>query len=369
MDITLNNKIFPIAEMYQPLYNITVTEKMSRGCSDRWKTIIQAEEGYNNSQMFEGEIVDWGCSLGWFSFQMAERSYNKIYAIDWDLNNINVCKELQQISKHDNINFIHGKVPLDVPDNIKSHIILSVLHHTQQYVLIPNDTLDKLKNAKIIYMELAHCNEWPSWSNNLKPDIADFISPFHYLKRTLEIQFPNFMVRLIGAHNTHIGSVRPIFQLKAYISEPITTELFTGSIIDKFILPYIDFGDFSLNENDNLLHKKRYKDGISYAIALDLNNNKYFLKFKDSQLVKKSEFIDGFLLSNIIKFGLLPYYDRHKLKRQLAHYNFSNHKDPHPWNFFVGIDSNLIPIDYDAETTSLDEKNVNVYIQTLIQLI
>lgn len=369
MIITFNDKEFKIAELYQPLYKIETKEKPQRVCIDRWNVILQAEEGYNNNKFFTEDIVDWGSSLGYFSFLMAEKTKKTIYAIDHDINNLNLCREIQYEGKISNIDFIEGEVPSAIPMGMKSHLILSVLHHFQESIEIPQSIFEKIEYADTIYLELAHCNEWPFWAQNLVPKDNHFLSPFHTLKYMLEKTFKNFIVRLIGVHNTHIGSVRPLFQLKRKINEEIKTELFTGIIFDRFKLPYIDFGDFSLGADGKLYHGCRHKENITYAYALDEKGNKSHLKFEGEKLIKISEFIDGFLLSDIIKFGLLPYYDRQKLKIQLAGITVKNHKDPHPWNFIVKDDSTIAPIDFDSEKSSFTEECIPIYIQSLMQTI
>jgi len=368
MQIIYNNIPFEITELYQPIYNFNEVQEYKRNSNDRWKTILQAEEGYNNNKMFEGSICDWGCSLGYFSFKLAEKTKKIITAIDYDYNNILLCNEIRKFNQIKNVEFLTGIIPEAIPENYESHIILSTLHHFQKNYKLPNEVYEKIKNSTTIYLELAHCNESPSWANKLLPEDYESLSPIHTLFNYITNQFLTHTVRLIGVHKTHIGSLRPLFQLKKHISEKIETELFTGIIYDRFLLPYIDFGDFSLTPQGKLAHGKREKQGISYAFAKDVLNEKYFLKFINNVLTKKSKFINGFLLSDIIKFGLLPYYDRFKIKTQLTKYNSTNHTDPHTWNFFITEQSEVIPIDFNEYTTITNE-NLNAFISILIQTI
>ena len=368
VQINYNDKVFEIDELYQPIYNFNSPQICKRNSDDRLETILQAEEGYNNNKMFESNICDWGCSIGYFSFKLAEKLKKIITAIDCDHNNILLCNEIRRNNQIKNVEFLTGIIPNAVPENYESHIILSVIHHFQENYKLPIDVYEKIKNSDTIYIELAHCNESPSWSNKLLPENYESISSIHYLFNYLTNLFLNHTVRLIGVHKTHLGSLRPLFQLKKHIMEKIDNTLFTGTIYDKFKLPYIDFGDFSLTSQGTLVHGKREKHGISYAFARDILNEKYFLKFINNVLTKKSKFINGFLLSDIIKFGLLPYYDRFKIKTQLTKYNSTNHTDPHTWNFFITEQSEVIPIDFNEYTTTTNE-NLNAFISILIQTI
>jgi hypothetical protein len=162
-----------------------------------------------------------------------------------------------------------------------------------------------------------------------------------------------------------------MFQCKRKIKEAYNHELFSGIIYDRFKLPYIDFGDFSLNKDGKLDHGERVNGKTNYAFGIsNIDFIPYFLKFKKDTLIEVDPYIDGFLLSNIIKFGLLPYYNRSKLKLQLVDFvEEQQHGDPHPWNFFVDNNSNLIPIDYDTKESSLCDKCIPIYLKTLIQTI
>lgn len=70
MDIMIDGKSFPVSELYQPIYNEMIRE-YKRDTQDRINTILQAEDGYNFNNMFNDDIVDWGCGLGYISFRLS----------------------------------------------------------------------------------------------------------------------------------------------------------------------------------------------------------------------------------------------------------------------------------------------------------
>lgn len=363
-NVTINSRIFNVAEIYQPLYGID-TNDIQRNCDDRLRTIIQAEEGLNDNKLINEGFADWGSSLGFFTMSLGKLSQEKIYGIDHDKQNIDVANALKDYNKIENISFITGKIPDDVPDT-KNHLILSVLHHDQKTPSIPDKVLDKIKDANTIYFELAHYNEWPDWSKNLIPARSEMHRcPYLLWLETLEKQLPDFTIRLIGVHATHLGTLRPMFICKKKISEKLNDLI----IYDRFKLPYIDYGDNTIQENGERT-EKRYKSDTTYAYAFDTKGINLFLKFKDNELIETLPFIKGLLLSDIRKFGMLPWYDRESIKKQLVPYiETLPHGDPHAWNFIVNEDSQITPIDITSPHSAYCDACKPLTVKHLIQSI
>ena len=116
MEISIGNKKFNVPEVYQPVFKTDILSK--RSCEDRLRTILQVEEGYTHNSLFKDSFIDWGCNFGFFCFELSNKTDNIIYGIDYDKTNIYICNEVKKINKIKNINFIHGKVPEYVPDNV-----------------------------------------------------------------------------------------------------------------------------------------------------------------------------------------------------------------------------------------------------------
>jgi SAM-dependent methyltransferase len=349
--LNINGKNFEVNEFYQPLYKASPPNS-ARNCEDRLNTILQAEYGYNFNKMFESDITDWGCNLGFFTFNLAEHTKCKVFGIDNDIRNIDVCLFLQKVYGTKNVAFSPYSIPLYKP-NTKSHIILSFLHHQQYKPEIPQNILEIFNESETIYLELAHYLEYPVWAENLIPEVK--INPFLYWLQKLKEQLPDFSIRLIGVHPTHLGSVRPLFQCKRKLNEvlQIKSEKFgeiEGIVWDRFRLPYLDFNDHQWEKEKKSLNiDLRKKENTHYAY-LNRNNKDYFLKFKNDQLVTFTPFIDGLLLSDLIKFGMLPYYDRSFIKQQLSKIlQEKTLNDPQSWNFIIDSNSLLYSIDSEQE--------------------
>lgn len=361
--IYINNKHYQVPELYQP---VPGTENHKRDCIDRLNTILMADMGYNSGNLFKGSISDWGSSLGYFTMEFASRTDNNVYGIDFDSNNIALSNAIKESRDIKNAEFIHGKVPDNVPDS-DSHIVLSVLHHQMKEPAIPGPVINKFKSGNTIYLELAHHNESPDWSENLV--YSEDITPILYWKRQLERDFgEEFNVRIIGVHPTHLGSLRSMYLVKRNINESIEINNETYIIYDRFKTGYNGFWDHS-DPGGNPSEKNIGKSDTDYAYAIK-DDTRYFIKFVNNKAIRVEPYIDGLLLSDIIKFGILPYYNRSSIKRQLREIADNlNHKDPHFWNFIIDSESIVHSIDSNDDVSMIPKEHLKSMLNTNIAIL
>lgn len=317
--ISIQGIDYDIGECYQTVYRGQVGV---RSCDDRLDAILKADHAFNDDNMLKGTVCDWGSNLGYFSLSIGERTDQRVFGVECDPAAFRIAQQLKIVYGRDNVEFVLGRVPQDAPP-ADTNLALSVLHHIDG-----DQAFAIMGRGKTMYLELAHHHEHPRWAQKIKPENPN-VPPTFYWHERLEKIFPDFCVRLIGVHNTHLGSLRPLFQLKRKIQEIVVHDGKEYNVYDRFAYPFV---------GGNRPHDRRY----AYATH---DGKRYFLK-ENQGAITVSDYIDGYLLLDIIRFGLLPYYDKKKLVGQIMD-GASGHTDPHCWNAIVNKKSELFWIDTD----------------------
>ena len=355
MEVTINNKKFLVDEIYQPVFGHKDIPSKRSDSYRRLETIIEAERAFNQNKLLEKEqnILDFGCNNGFFLFELSKlmKQESNLYGIDSKEEYLNIAKEVKSEFNLNNI-FFHQSDNLDFGKDIKidTYILLSVLHHINPSVIIRDDIKNKLNEASTIYIEPAHHCEYPDWSRNLIPKNPEE-HPYFFWKTNLESQFPEFTVRLIDVNRTHLGSFRPMFLLKKKINKSFVYNETSYNIYDEFNAPFI-----------------WHPDNTRKYYFAESNNQKYFIKIRNNGEVKIKPYTDSLLLMEIVRLGLLPWYNRKKIKTQLEKIKNLKHPDKELWNIFVDENSDLVLIDPDDKSMMTDEQ-MNAHIQSMIYMI
>jgi SAM-dependent methyltransferase len=328
--VKINNKEFNIGEVYQDIYGTDI--KPVRSCYDRYRTIMTADKSFNSGALERCSVCDIGSNFGYFLFKLAEKNFNSMLGVEI---NKNAYKIANEVNDKFNVSFINDGYE-DLQDlNYDAFLCLSIFHHNMEAGF---KFLNKISDyTQTIYIEQALHLEWAYFGKDM---ICDDRNPYHFWIDILnKVTGYKFNIRLIGVHRTHLNTIRPMYQLKRKISEEITINEKTYNIYDSWNVPYMNFGMPRVNEDIVCLpREKRYM----YATC---ENKHYFLKqTKDNVFIMKKH--EGFLLSEVLKWGMLPFYNRDKIRTQLKHSLHYRHLDATPWNFIIDEESNLYAIDY-----------------------
>jgi hypothetical protein len=337
--ILINNKQFPISEIYQNVYGSDI--KPERDCWERMKTILTADRSFNDSALEHSTVCDVGSNLGYFLFKLAETSKERMIGIEIDKNAYNIACEINKYKNQ--ISFINAQYQDADIGCYESFLCLSIFHHGMNQGL---DFLNRISShAKTIYVEQATHLEYAYFGKHLT---CGSRNPFHYWLEKLDTATNDlFNIRLIGVHKTHLNTIRPMYQLKRKIAEKFVyygdgmTSDMEFNIYDKWNVPYIDFGSPRVNDWNLpvvLPRKKQY-------LFAEMGGQHYFIKILEDKNKLVTLKHEGFLLSDILKFGMLPFYDRTKLKEQIADCINFNHADFVPWNIIVNENSKIFLID------------------------
>lgn len=320
-----------VPEVYQPVYGVDMAS--SRGCADRACTIIAAEYGYNGGRAFGGLVTDWGTNMGYIACALGACGGNVI-GLDTDARYVALANAIAE--DMGNVSFAMGDIQRGDHESA-THVCLSVLHHVSPTYEIPAHILAMFKRGDTVYLELAHANESAHWAPKLTvPDKSRHIYAFlhDYLRDAFG---PDWTVRLIGVHGTHVGGERPMYQCKRNVSVPLKVGKRTGRIVDTWTLPFMGW------EGPDGAHGH---DGTTYSRAVMDDGSVQHVKIVGER-VTLTPWIDGYLLSDLLRFGMLARYDRARIREQLREYadGGAKHSDPHPWNYIVSADSTLHAID------------------------
>ena len=344
--VDIYGKTFSVNEVYQPVYGQAGTGK--RGCDDRLRTLYMADALFNNSTLLQGTVADIGCNLGYFLFKLSEKNSNKLVGVDKDGQVIAIANHINKHKKIENVAFKAAAGSAKGFPAADTYLIFSVLHHVMKGPTFADDIFLKqaAKHATTMYVELATHLEHPKWAKKLV--ISG--NPYTYWAGELErITDGRFNVRLVGMHPTHINTVRPMYQLKKKIAEPLVIDGKKYVVYDKWTTSYRGYRACRLTPDD-LQTGKVIKSGSTYMFA-ESEGAHWFIKTAGAGHAVRPK-IAGMLLSDVLKYSLLNFYDVVKIEQQLTEWASGDraHPDAHPWNFMVTEQSELFAIDEEGQS-------------------
>jgi hypothetical protein len=355
MPIKVYDENFDIPELYQPIFGAE-DGNHKRRCVDRFNIINEAIQVYGDKDFFNRDICDIGCNMGWMLFQSENCGDHsrKLYGLDNNPEFLRCAKHIaSKIQSRCSLALADARDPNQVPP-AEIYLLLSVSHH-----MTTNNNLTELKpmfdqmakTAKYIFIEQATHLEWPDWGKKLKADIMD-TNPYDYWEDQITNVLDNkYTVRLIATLRTHIGTTRPLYMATRNLNIPIEIEGKPAQIISLFNEPYVGYPLKNLPNIYGIINQ----DG------------KHFLYKSINDLVQGPvPWIDGRLLSDILKFGILPYYNIGYIKEQLNSLRDLSwvHTDLYPWNVLITRDSTMHLIDREEIQTLVEmatRKNITVY--------
>jgi hypothetical protein len=153
-----------------------------------------------------------------------------------------------------------------------------------------------------------------------------------------------YNIRLIGMHRTHMNTIRPMYQLKKKIKEDLWIDGKKYEVYDRWNTPYEGYLNFILSPGDI---EKGCAQTSERTYMFATHNSKHWFIKKEGNEYKICPKIDGLLLSEIMKFGMINFYDRIKMRKQILGWikDEKIHPDPHEWNIIVDGNSNMHLID------------------------
>ncbi len=173
-----------LPEVYQNIFNHPeYNEDTSRNCEERLGCltgIVKAYQEYSGTK--ELKVLDLGCAQGFYSFSLASLGC-EVRGIDFNEQNIALCKELQQ---ENGLSCLFEKdiVSTELIDQIEDGLydvimIFSVIHHiaNEHGFEYAKTIMTKLAGkAKFVLTELAVKEEPLYWKKNLPVHYTDWFS-------------------------------------------------------------------------------------------------------------------------------------------------------------------------------------------------
>jgi SAM-dependent methyltransferase len=339
--VKVYGKSFKVNEVYQPVYGQAGTGK--RGCDDRLRTLYMSDAMFNNNRLLGGTVADIGCNLGYFLFKLSERNEYKLTGIDKNAQVVAIADHIKRHKSINNVTFQTATASGDGFPVADTYLVFSVLHHVMKGPKFADDVflVQAAKHASTIYVELATHLEWPGWAKKLVVPGNPYA---HWERELSRITGNNFNVRLIGMHPTHINTVRPMYQLKRKLAESLSVDGKTYTVYDRWTTAYRGYKACELSAQE-IGAGKAPRSSSEYMFAT-CDNEHWFIKRRRGKYAIKRK-VRGMLLSDILKYALLNFYDVVKLEHQLLDYASGArvHPDLNPWNFIVTESSDLVPID------------------------
>jgi hypothetical protein len=191
--------------------------------------------------------------------------------------------------------------------------------------------------AHTIYVEQATHLEWLPWAAKLRCSGNVYL---HFMKALDKITRGKFNIRLVGTErNDSLDTVRPIYQLKKKVSIPLVVDGKTFEAYDHWGFPFLGV--------------KRDVPSANYYYAKDDSGGDFFIKqgtwgHRENKWFPPETKIDGILFIDILRFGMLPFYDLKKVSEQIYEIMESKHiilDDCSLWNILVTEDSTVRLID------------------------
>jgi SAM-dependent methyltransferase len=364
--VEVYGKVFNVNEVYQPVYGKPGTGK--RACDDRLRTLRMADALFDNNRLLSGSVADIGCNLGYFLFKLSEENKHKLVGIDKDGQVIAIANHIKKHKAIKNVSFKTAAASGQGFPEASTYFVFSVLHHVMKGPVFADDIFLKqaAKHATTMYVELATHLEHPHWAKKL----VIKGNPYTYWARELaRITDEKFNVRLVGMHSTHINTVRPMYQLKKKLKESLVIGGKEYTVYDRWTTAYRGYRACRLDAA-GLQSGQVHKSASKYMFATN-GGEHWFVKQKDDKYTVRPK-LNGLLLSDILKYSLLNFYDVLKIEKQLLKWarGDKTHPDAHPWNFMVTETSDLVAIDEEGKSLFGDSPDISKkLIWTLINLL
>ncbi len=347
-------KEFNLPEIYQPVFGQEFLHPRARQSLARLEIILNADKAFNQSKIFNSSIVDFGSNLGHFSMSLEQRGcVGKITGIE-------IQPEWRAAANHI-AKAVSSKCVFE-KDLVSAEVfmLLSVTHHLMSDSTYTGmnkifEFIDSCK-AHTIYVEQATHLEYPSWASRFTVSTNPYV---YFLKELEKINNFSYSVRLIGVNrDERLNTIRPIYQLKRKISERVTIDDKEFTIYDKWEFPFLGVSQLNFIPN--------------YGFATDFDNKHYFIKSKNGVWYKPELKIDGLLLSDIFRFGIIQFYDLKKIKYQITEFYGKNNEkvtDIRPWNIVVSENSDVYFIDSEEYIPTDESKLSDLTAVTILKIL
>lgn len=325
-------KEFDLPEIYQPVFGKESLYPTARPSQPRIQTILNADKVFNRSKILTSSILDYGSNLGHFCMSLEKAGCSGfIFGVERDRRWLDAARHIA-FSVNSRCCFDTYWPESDVV------LLLSVTHHNMLDCTYSGmkELFEFIVKSKThtIYIEQATHLEWLPWAAKLVVPGNPFI---HFMQELDSITEGKFNIRLIGMdRNERLNTVRPIYQLKRKINEVLNVNGEEFVAYDSWTLPFLGVEPLPFEP--------------VYRYATNSDGRHYFLKWINNVWTKPVPKIEGFLLSDIFRFGITQFYDLKKIKEQMWNKycgNADNMGDVRPWNMLVSENSNLYYIDQD----------------------
>lgn len=206
METLLQGLVSSLPELYQAIYGHPEWDAyVSRDTRERLEIINQHYESLEKALGRPLRVLDLGCAQGFFSLNLANRGA-LVNGIDFQKDNINVCRALAEENPHLNVSFSLGKIEHIIEqlkaDEYDMVLGLSVFHH-----LIHENGIEQVKRwlqilsncIPVLILELALKTEPLYWAES-QPD-----APSELLEKLA-------FYHQIGEFKTHLSDIkRPLY--------------------------------------------------------------------------------------------------------------------------------------------------------------
>ncbi|VVB50670.1 Uncharacterised protein [uncultured archaeon] len=324
-------KEFDLPEIYQPVFGLEHLHPVGRLSDSRIETILSADRVYNGSALLKSSVCDFGSNLGHFSMSLeAAGCSGKVTGVECGQSWVDASNHIAK-SVGSKCTFTRDFVEAE------AYLFLSVSHHnmTDSTYSGMQDTFDRViaSGAHTIYVEQATHLEFLPWAAKLRCSGNVYL---HFKRELEKVTHGLFSVRLIGVdRNERLNTVRPIYQLKKKVDIELEVDGKKYRAYDTWDISFIG------------VQHRRPLGAYYYAVGED--GKDYFLKYrKDRGWFPPEPKKDGMLLSDIFRWGMLPFYDMSKMQKEIFFKYTSNpnrYEDFRPWNTLVDEDSNVSFID------------------------
>jgi hypothetical protein len=327
-------KEFNLPEIYQPIFGQEGSTPTARDSKSRVDSILLADRIYNDSLIMNGSICDFGSNLGHFCFSMEKKGIlGPVTGVESGEGWLSAARHIAN-SINSKCSFVNHLVQAD------TFLFLSVTHHLMKDSTYENmqGIFDNIVSAgtKTIYVEQATHLEFPDWAKKLWSPGNIYL---HFMRKLDSVTHGNYNIRLVAMdRNERLNTVRPIYQLKRKITEEIEVNGKVYTAYDKWSFPFIGV---DATEPSRIYYYAKDAGGDDFFIKKETGN---YITGRSFPPVKK---IEGLLFSDILRLGILGFYNSGKIKEQLKELKREANilDDLRPWNIIIDEASNLHVID------------------------